>query len=198
MEPLVRAQFCQEWLELVDAQPEPWRGRFRARLPPELVEQIVAASRVAWLPLQVHVTLSDVLEEALGAARAHDYYRRAFAASLRGPFFGPLVQTGARVLGLNPWTFVRWAGRAYEAGFRNAGRIDGEVVGPGRAHLVYSGLPAICTASDAWMTSPQASAYGVFDFLGVDGVVRLDHEMRPKGGMVVELEWSERDQRRAP
>jgi hypothetical protein len=190
-EPLVRGRFCQEWLELVDAEPEPWRGRFMALLSSQMKETILGASRVSWLPLELHVTLSNLTEEALGETRAHAYYRRAFAAALRGPFLGPLVRTGARVIGLSPATFVRWAGRAYEAGFRNAGRIDGEVLGRGKARLVYSQLPAICTASTPWLTSAQGSTYGAYDALGVDGVVRLDLTGRAQGRLIVTLEWNE-------
>ena len=45
--PLVRARFCQEWLEKIATEEEPWRGRFLARLPPALKEQILSATRVA-------------------------------------------------------------------------------------------------------------------------------------------------------
>ncbi|HEY2513582.1 MAG TPA: hypothetical protein VGI39_22090 [Polyangiaceae bacterium] len=191
-EPLVRARFCQEWLELVEKEDEPWRGRFHAAVSSDLRESIVGACRVAWLPVSAHVALSDAVAQAFGVARAHDYYRRAFALSLRGPVLGPLMQTGARVLGLSPATFARWAGKAYAGGFRNAGRIEGEVLGPGRARLNYFDLPEVCTASDAWMTSPQGSAYGAYDVLGVQGVVRLDHSRRREGKMVLDLEWNER------
>jgi hypothetical protein len=188
--PLVRARFCQEWLEMIEKEAEPLRGRFLARVPRALREAIEGASRVAWLPLEYHVALSDIQLETYGAVRAHDYFRRAFAASLRGPYLGPLLQTGAKVLGLTPGAVARWAGRGYEAGFRNAGKLHGEQLGPGHARLLYSELPAICTASDAWMTSPHGSAYGAYDVLGVEGVVRLDLSGRPEGRLVLDLEWT--------
>ena len=39
------------------------------------------------------------------------------------------------------------------------------------------------------MQSAQGSAYGAFDALGVDGLVRLDLSTRSQGGMVLDLEW---------
>jgi hypothetical protein len=191
-EPLVRARFCQEWLEIVDQEEEPLRGRFLALLSPALRESIESASRLAWLPVAVHVELSDILERAYGPLRAHAYYRRAFAKSLSGPFLGPLVRTATHILGVSPAAFVRWAGRAYEAGFKNSGRIVGEVLGPGRGRLVYQDLPPVCTASDAWMTAPQGSAYGAYDVVGVDGIVRLDQSRRAEGQLTLDLEWTER------
>jgi hypothetical protein len=40
--------------------------------------------------------------------------------------------------------------------------------------------------------SPQGSAYGLYDFLHLDGVVRLDTRDRAKGTMVLELEWTDK------
>jgi hypothetical protein len=189
-EPLVRARFCQEWLAFAAKEEDPWRSRFFALLGEETRELIDASSRVAWVPIALHVKLADVLQEAYGVVRAHSYYRRAFAASLSGPILGPLVRTGSRVLGIGVPTFVRWAPRGWEAAFRNAGGMMGEVVGPYHAKLTYFGLPPVCTASEGWMISSQGSAYGAYDVMGVDGVVRLDMSGRSEGRMVLDLEWN--------
>ena len=191
-EPLVRARSCQDWLALIALEEEPYRTRFFERLTDGLRTQIEGASRVAWLPLVVHVKLADILLDAFGTVRAYDYYRRALASAVKGPLFGPLFRTGSRVLGLSPASFVRWGSRAYDVSFRHAGAVAGEVLGPGRACLRYLDLPPVCTASDAWMTSAQGFTYGVYDVLGVDGVVRLDTSARGEGKMVLELEWSDR------
>lgn len=191
-EPLVRARLCQEWLTLVGLEEEPYRGRFFARLTDEIRVKIEGASRVGWLPLPIHVHLAEVMLAAFGTVRAHDYYRRAFVSTLDGPLLRPLVRTGARVLGLSPASFVRWASRGYAASYRNVGELSGEVVAPDRARLVFRDLPAVCTASDAWLTSAQGSAYGVYDVLQISGVVRLDTRDRARGGMVLELEWTDR------
>jgi hypothetical protein len=186
----VRARFCQEWLEFAEKEEEPWRSRFFAGLDPETRSVIEGASRVAWVPAGIHVRLADILQEAYGAVRAHSYYRRAFASSLSGPVLGPLFRTGTRVLGISVATFVRWAPRGWDASFRNAGGLLGEVLGPYHAKLTYFGLPAVCTASDGWMLSSQGSAYGTYDVLGVDGVVRIDLSGRNEGRMVLDLEWN--------
>jgi hypothetical protein len=191
-QPLVRARFCQEWLAQVDAEGEPWRTRFRAALDAETREAIESASRVAWIPIALHVRLADVLQESFGAVRAHDYYRRAFAGSLSGPVLGPLMKAGARVLGISVPTFVRWAPHGWAASFRNAGELVGEVLEPNHARLTYRGLPTVCTASEAWLLSSQGSAYGGYDVLGVVGVIRIDISERHEGRMTLDLDWSPR------
>jgi hypothetical protein len=191
-EPLVRARHCQEWLVQVSQEDEPWRSRFEARLPTQTRDTIVGAARTAWLPMQIHVTLADVLEEAFGIVRAHQYYRRAFAASLRGPLLGPLMHTAVRILGLSPATFVRWAPRGWDAAFKDAGSIVGEVLGPNHARILYRDLPATCTASDAWLKSAQGSAYGALDVLRTQGVIRVALAGRDLGRMALEIEWTSR------
>jgi hypothetical protein len=188
-QPLVRARFCQEWLARVEMEEEPYRSRFFSLLEPHTREAIELASRVAWVPLAIHVRLADITQEAFGAVRSHAYYRGAIAASIEGPILGPLLRTSARLLGLSPHTFIRWTSRAWGASFRNAGELVGEVIGPEQGRLTYSGLPTICTASDAWMLSAQASVYGALDLLRVEGVVRVDMSARSQGGMVLDLEW---------
>jgi hypothetical protein len=171
-------------------EPERARGRFFAALPTGPREQIEQAMRTTWLPAQFHALLADVTLEAMGEAHAHDYYRRAFARSLRGPFFASAIRAGTRLFGLNPGSFLRWAARGYEASMRNCGALRGEVLGEGRGVLVYSSLPAFFTASDAWLDSALGSAYGGYDVVGATGVARLDKSQRANGTMRVELEWT--------
>jgi len=191
-DPLVRARLCQDWLKLVAQEEEPYRGRFFARIDAPLRETIDSAARVAWIPLANYVRLADILQETFGAVRAHAYYRRAFLASLDTPLLRPIFELGARLAGLTPATAVRWIPKGWDTAFKSAGVVTGEVLGPGSARLVYADLPAGFTSSEGWILSCAASAYGVYDFLRVDGVVRLDQTNRSTGRIVMELEWTER------
>lgn len=188
--PSVRARQLQRWLENVAGQDDPWRSRFFAALPPGVRSEIEQALPIAWLPVAHHVLLADIQNEAFGPARAHEYYRRDFVASLQKPPFASLVRAGVRVLGLTPAGFLRWARRAYETVFRAAGRARGESLGPGHGKLWYEDLPPVCSASDAWLDSAQASLYGIYDFLAIRGVVRIDKSGRSEGRLELELEWT--------
>jgi hypothetical protein len=190
--PEVRAWTLREWLARVRTEADPWRTRFFDALPASTRETIESSGRTAWLPMAIHVELADIMEAAYGPVRAHEHYRRSFAASLREGVFGPLVRTGTRIFGTTPATLLRWLHRGWEASFRNAGRAAGEVLGPGRGQVVYSGLPPVCTASDPWLDSAQGSIYGSLDAIGFDGVVRVDKSTRNEGRMIISIEWSKR------
>jgi hypothetical protein len=191
-EPLVRAGHLKEWVNNLRHEEDPWREAFFSALPAIVLRQIEAAPRLDWLPATHHVLFADLMAQAFGPARSHDYYRRAFARALRGPFFSPIVRTGVRLLGVTPASFVRWCSRGWEASYKNCGSLRGEVLGPLRGRVVWSRLPAVCTASEAWLDSAQGSAYGIYDLVEVTGVVRLDKSGRASGTLKLEMEWTER------
>jgi len=191
-EPMVRARTLQEWIRFVAQEEDPWRARFFALLPKDVRAAIESASRVSYLSARFHVLFADVLQEAFGAQRAHQYYRRAFAQSLRGPLFSSLLVTGIKIFGTSPGSVLRWVDRGWQMAFRNCGRLEGETLAPGVGRLTYLDLPSICTKSDAWLDSAQGSAYGVFDLCHVDGIVRIDKRGRASGRMRLDLEWAER------
>jgi hypothetical protein len=188
--PSLRARFLQRWIHNVEIHEEPWRGRFFAALPAGVRAEIEGASPNAWLPVDHHVTLADVLYEAFGPARAHDYYRREFVASLARPPFESLALAGARVFGMTPAAFLRWSGRVYQTVFQDCGSLRGEVMGPGLGKFIYERLPAKVAASDPWFASAQGSMYGIFDFVGKPGVVRVDKSRRGEGRLELVLEWT--------
>ena len=128
----------------------------------------------------------------MDAGKREGDYRRQFAASLRGPVLRPLVRTGMTLLGVTPASLIRWADKGWDSSFRGCGTLQGELVGPGHGRLVYAGLPAVCTASDAWLESSQGSAYGVYDLMRADGIVRIDKSGRREGRFVIEMEWTTR------
>lgn len=190
--PEVRGWMLRQWLERVRGEPDPWRSRFFDALPPGTLETIESSARSSWLPMALHVELADLMEVAYGPVRAHEHYRASFAASLRGGIFGPLLRTGTKLFGATPATLLRWMHRGWDASFRNSGHAAGEVLGPGRGRVVYSGLPPVCTASDPWLDSAQGSIYGSLDVVGFEGVVRVDKTGRNEGRMIVEIEWGRR------
>jgi hypothetical protein len=190
--PEVRARHVQDWLVQVAREPEPYASRFREHLPPEMIAQIETVTATTWLPAQYHVAMADALRDAFGRTREHEYYRRAFVASMHGGAFGTLFAVGIRLFGLTPRAFLRWAAKGYDASFRNCGSLEGEVLDETRGRVVYRDLPKVCTDSDAWLESAQSTIYGVFDVTETNGIVRIDTSKRAEGAMIVELEWQAR------
>ncbi|MGH7296070.1 MAG: hypothetical protein ACRELB_14100 [Polyangiaceae bacterium] len=190
--PEVRARHIKDWLARIDGEPDPWRSRFFELLPAATRDAIDSSATGGWLPMAMHVELADLMLVAYGPARAHEHYRRSFAASLRSGIFGGLVRAGTRLFGTTPATFLRWAHKGWDASFRNSGHLQGEILGPVSGRLVYSDLPAVCTASDAWLDSSQGSVYGSLDVLRTEGVVRIDKSRRAEGRLEIRLEWTPR------
>jgi hypothetical protein len=180
-----------EWLDNMLHEEDPWRAHFFAALPADVKHAIETAGRMDWLPASFHALFADLVASAFGPVRSHEYYRRAFARALRGPFWDPIVRTGMRLLGVTPASFLRWASRGWESSFKNCGSLHGEPLGPSRGRLLYEDLPPALAASEPWLDSSQGSVYGVFDLCEVTGVVRLDKSRCAQGRLQLELEWTQ-------
>ena len=106
------------------------------------------------------------------------------------PVFGPLLRAGVAVFGLSPAAFLRWARRGWDLSMRDAGTLDGEVLGPGHGRLMYRSLPPDLASSHAWVESTTSSFYGMLDFTRTTGVVRmLERDLRG-GNFTLEVEWA--------
>jgi hypothetical protein len=187
---LVRARHLQAWLAFVEAMEAPYPERFSQHLAADTNKLIREAAPVTWLPARLHAELAEVGLAAFGARRAHEYYRWAFGLSMQGPLFGPLLRAGVAVFGLSPAGFLRWARRGWDLSFREAGSLDGEVIGPGRGRLMYRDVPRELAASNAWVESTASSFYGMLDFTRTTGVVRMVDRDLPAGNFTLELEWA--------
>jgi hypothetical protein len=188
--PLVRARHLQQWLALIAATEAPYPERFLQRLAPATRTLITEASPVAWLPAGLHAELAEVMLAAFGARRAHEYYRHAFAASVEGPIFGPLLRAGVAMFGLSPAAFVRWAHKGWQLSFRDAGSLQGEVLEGSRGRIHYRDLPPECAANAAWVESMPSSIYGMLDVTRRTGVVRFIERDPAAGNFTLEIEWS--------
>jgi hypothetical protein len=186
----VRARHLQQWLELVAAWQAPYAARFAQALNPATREQILQASPVNWLPGALNAELADILLSTFGSKEAHAYCRYAFVASMQGPLLGPLVRVGVALFGLSPAAFVRWAGKGYSLSYRDAGSLEGELLGAGRARLVFQDVPESWAASTGWAESMFSHTYGVFDVTDTNGVVRFIESDHAARRFVLELEWS--------
>ena len=77
------------------------------------------------------------------------------------------------------------------ASWQRYGRLAGRSLGPGRARLEFFELPQVCISSEAWVMSMLGTTYGIYDVLGVEGVIRLDTHGLEEGMAKLDFEWSE-------
>jgi hypothetical protein len=189
MRPRILAGFVQGTLAALEPEV---RERVRARLAPDTLGTLERSSRLAWLPIEIDVELTDAVYAELGAARAHALFRRNLTAALDTPILRSLAHGALRLFGASPERLFGWAPKAYMQLYRDAGAMRFESDGPGAARLELSLLPAAVAASRDYLDGVAAAVAAGFDLMGVDGEVRIER-LDPAGRRAcLRLQWEVR------
>lgn len=184
--PRILAGFVHSTL---DAMPADVADRVRARLAPETLAALGAASRIAWVPIAYDVEVTDALYLEVGPERARAFLRDNLRKSFDLPVLRGLLDTALRLLGRDPERVLRWAPKVWSQLFRDVGSLRFEVSGPGEARLVLSDLANDVLRSIPWLDGTAGAVTAVFDVLRVDGEARLEGPDRAARRAVLVLRW---------
>lgn len=156
------------------------RERIASR-DPELAEEIDAAGRLSWLPLELNVRTVDLLCDLLGEAEG----LRVLAECVHGQFGTPLwkqfIGGGLRLLGREPAGLGRWLPRAFSVVFRGCGQWDVECRGPGELSVRLREIPESIISQRRWLQSLGAGMNALFllcDTPGHSALVAVDEGIR--------------------
>jgi hypothetical protein len=149
-------------------------ARVRARLAPATRETLQRSSRLAWLPIEVDVELTDAVYAELGPARAREMFRRNLSAALDTPILRSLAQGALRLFGASPERLFGWAPKAYAQLYRDSGEMRFESDGPGAAWLELANLPPAIAASRDYLDGMASALAAGFDLMDIKGEVTVE------------------------
>lgn len=163
----MRAAHVQENLRSLDALGEGVRARVRAAIGPALVAEIEGASRVGWVPAALDVALTRAIGRELGDEAVRRWSRDALIASAATPLLRGFVGTAMRTLGASR-AVLRWAPRAWNTIYRNAGELQHETEANGTVVLVYEG-PREIAGDDTYLIGVAGAFEGALEVCGARG-----------------------------
>jgi hypothetical protein len=165
--------------------------RVRARLAPETLALLERSSRLAWLPIEIDVELTQAIYGELGSGPAHELFRRNLSAALASPILRSLAQGALRLFGASPERVFAWAPKAYTQIYRDSGAMRFQAEGAGVARLELSELPPAIAASRNYLDGVAGSIAAGFDLMGVKGEVEIER-FDPLGRRACfRLEWED-------
>ncbi|MGE0785963.1 MAG: hypothetical protein AB7S26_09765 [Sandaracinaceae bacterium] len=93
----------------------------------DVITEIEGAVRVAWMPLELDVRLTQTVYDLCGPERLREWGHAAITKSTEGPLLGPIVE-GLRRLGMTPTTALRRVPYGWDLIYRHCGevRFEGE------------------------------------------------------------------------
>lgn len=172
----MRAMQVRENLEGLAALGEEVDASIRAKLGSQRVELIETATRSKWLPLQIDIELSRLVDEAVGRAAFIRWSQAAIMASADSPLLSGFVRAGLRLLGGNPGSLIRLAQRGYPQLLRNAGSLRVDPLRDDAVRVVGIDLPQMMLDQPLYLEGIGAS------------IAVLPHFVRHVGEATLEVE----------
>ncbi len=191
--PRMLAGFVQGTLESIDAADADLGRRVRARLGEEGLCAIEDASRIAFVPLELDVALTDALFAEAGAERAREIFRANMSASFDSPILNSFVRMALRLRGGDPGKLFEFASRVWSHLFRGCGDMRFERVGPGEGRLELDSLPEVLTAGHAYLDGVAATASALYDLVEVDGEAHVKAVDAVGGRAIIRVTWEPSD-----
>lgn len=168
----VRAALLQEILLALPAVGQERAARVLAAVRPATLDQIAHATRVDWLPAELHVELARAGLAALGEGGLKAWGRAAFGRSVRSSLLRPILEGAVRIFGLSPGAVLRAAPAAWLAAYREAGTLE---VTPWAEHACRVTLRSLPPALQdrGFQVALAGALEGVFEACDAVGAARL-------------------------
>lgn len=182
----MRAAYLQENVRALEVLGPENAQRVRAAAA-AAIEPILAASRMAWLPMELDLA---VLEAVLAVAGEDGVRRHAAGALLtatRTPLLRPILEGAVRLFGLKPEGIFKWSSQAWSAALKDCGSVTWERLGDGRGRIVYADAPPALAHSRLWLVATQGAFEGGLQLANAEGRVELT--ILPTGGGHFEIYW---------
>ena len=172
-EPAIRASFFHANLAALSALGADAERRVRARIPAELLREIEEAARVAWLPVEHDVLLTDAIDAELGRAALRRWARDGVLRATEGPLLSPIVRSARAIFGITPASMLRRAPQAWRMLYRDCGRLVYEAVGERGARVELLDSPAVLLRSTPYLDGLGAGLEAAMVLTGHQGEARL-------------------------
>lgn len=171
-DPAVRAAHLKEDLEALEKVGPAFAARVRARVRPETLDAIRAASRVDFLPVALNVEVVRAVH-AEGGPEGTRRWTRASMTLATGAYLKPFLNLVSALFAPSPAALYKYVPRAWALVYRNCGRIEVEDVGPGVTRIVCAEFPPELRSPE-FAASMGGTLESIFDLCAYDGRVQVD------------------------
>jgi hypothetical protein len=173
MAPAVRARHMKTLFTTLAARAPEHVAAVRERFGADGVRAVEDASAVDWLDLGLNLALTRCIEEVLGRAACHRFFRAHTDEAFQTPVFRAIADGAIALFGLDPGSWARLVPSGWGLVFREVGRWTMVRNVAGEVRLELRDLPPASVADDVWPATVAASLGALIGLAKVDGAVRL-------------------------
>lgn len=156
---------------------------------PELIAEVEAAPRTAWLPIALNVRVVEAMARAFGAERGITILAECVYAQFDTPLWRNFVAGGIRLLGRDPGSLGRWIPQALKLVFRDCGVWSAERSAPSELTVTAQELPPELASHELWIRSLAVGFTPLLTLCGASGTSELATLDADAGSATFVVRW---------
>ena len=140
---------------------------------PTLFEEIEAAARMGWLPVECNVRMVEALAGCFGEKHGLEVLTDSLYSQFDTPLWNNFVKGAIRLLGREPDSLGRWIPQAFSLVFRGCGAWSVQADGDCALDLEGTDLPQDLIDHRLWLESVAKGMQTIFAICEVKGESEL-------------------------
>ena len=181
--------FIQGTLEAIENYDAELGTRVRQALTPETREAIEGASRVALVPVELDLEVTERLYDLAGEERARAILCANLAATLGSPLLRSFMQMALRLRGHDPGLLFEWSSKVWNQIYRDCGDMEYIRLGESEGRIELRDLPETLTAHPRYLDGIAATLGAVFEIVNVHGQGELKAVDTGTGRAIISVAW---------
>lgn len=185
----MRAAQTQAVLVRIDRMPDAERTKILTRFGTAGREEVDAALPVAWLPMGLHMKLSDALRDVVGSEGTARVFQQAMTSVFERPILRSFISLTTGIFGVTPHGLLKRSDRIYEQITRNLGELSYVQRGltEGEIHLV--GFPGKDFTFECYVDGMRGCLLAALDLCKIRGEVLVLSKSGASGSVTYQLIW---------
>ncbi len=187
-EPEIRAAQTQSLLAAVRRLPPPDGNRILEAIGPRDIDEAKEPLPVAWVPMALHMRISDAIRDVVGPERNVEVWREAMRHSFDRPILKSFVALTIGIFGVTPRGLIHRADKLNELITRGCGDFSITDEGEREAILTLTGFPADRFRFVCYVEGLAGCIEATLDVSRAVGTVHVE-EVHPEGTARYRIRW---------
>jgi hypothetical protein len=185
----MRVAMSQALLRAIDALAPNERAAIRSRFSESAIAEIESNLPVAFIPMSIHMNLSDIVRDTLGPARAVPLWEEAMRTAWDRPLLRGFVSAVSTLFGLDPKSLLKQADRIHHQLTRDVGDLEYIPVSDQSGTVTLRGFPARQFRFICYIEGLQGCMRSAYALTGCDGTVTPSHIDETTGTVLYAMKW---------
>lgn len=186
--PAIRAMQTRSLLGAVRALPVSERQVCLASVEGAIAAQIDRSIAMSWMPMELHMKLSDATRAVIGQQRFIDLFEQTMMSSWSSPLLNGFVKMSTTLLGVTPSSLIQRTPYVYSHVTQNLGSMEAEHSSH-HASIRLRGFPANLYDFQCYVDGTRGCLRSLYPLTHSVGTVEVSDVDLRRGDCLYDLRW---------